>query len=95
MRTSLSYNGTFTTCAGLKVVTPPADLDLSNDNDVFDGLWDNTEKWEVAKGIKVKEEKGVQTWYIGGWAAEQGLFQTSNFFLTQVKRNRYESKNLL
>jgi hypothetical protein len=65
-----AYNGTFTTCSGMKTVSLPDDIDPTDHNAVFDYLWDNTEKWEHAKGVMVSDEDGIETWLFGGWAAE-------------------------
>jgi len=65
-----AYNGTFTTCSRLKIGSLPDDVDATDANAVYEYLWDNTEKWENALAVIVKEEKGIQTWLIGGWAAE-------------------------
>ena len=65
-----AYNGTFTTCSGFKIGSLPDDIDITDQNAVLGYLWDNTEKREEALGIMVEEKEGIQTWVIGGWAAE-------------------------
>ena len=67
-----NYNGTFTTCDGgaVSTVTLPPEVDKTDENAVFYWLWDNTEKWECAKAVKVSDVDGIETWHVGGWAAE-------------------------
>ncbi|MCD6436357.1 MAG: hypothetical protein J7L15_08255 [Clostridiales bacterium] len=66
-----SYNGTFTTCDGgsVKIAYLPSTVNIANEEDIWEWLDENCEKWESAKAIKTFVEKGIETWLIGGLAA--------------------------
>jgi hypothetical protein len=65
------YNGTLSTCNGLKIGTLPEDVEITHpiqpfhNHAVCDYILDNTEKREEAMAIEITD--GV--WLIGGWAA--------------------------
>ena len=65
------YNGTLSTCNGLKIGTLPEDVEITDtenpymNNAVCDFILDNTEKRDKAMAIEITD--GV--WLIGGWAA--------------------------
>ena len=65
------YNGTLSTCDGLKFGTLPKDVEITDtenpymNNAVCDFILDNTEKRDKAMAIEITD--GV--WLIGGWAA--------------------------
>ena len=59
------YNGTFTTCSGLRITSMVFD-DIEK---AEDWLRDNTEKWEAVKAVEVKT-KDRHIWKLGGWCSE-------------------------
>ena len=59
------YNGTFSTCDGLKVSSKV----FEDEKEARDYILKNTEKWGYALAVTVKIDKGDYT-LIGGWCAE-------------------------
>lgn len=59
------YNGTFSTMEGLSL----SDKEFTDANEAREYISDNTEKWENALAVTVKEDGKEPFTLIGGWAA--------------------------
>jgi len=55
------YSGTLKECSGLKIT----DEVFDNENKGYEWLEDNTEKWEAAKAVRIKND-GEDYWLVGG-----------------------------